>query len=201
MPEQRKGRALQKLAKEALAATGKWEPGPILSQFGSSGASFLLRGQKVMLSPDLADLYGVEPRALVQPVKPNMQRFPADFMFQLDAEEFHSLKSQIVTSSWGGLRRAAPYAFTEHGVAMLSSVLRSRQAIKVNIEIMRVFVRLRQMLGSNAELARKLEALEKKYDAQLKVVFDAIRELMTPPEPNRRQIGFRSGSSKPSSHT
>ncbi len=153
---------------------------------------FLLRRQKVMLSPDLADLYSVEPRALVQAVKRNIERFPADFMFQLNGEEFSSLKSQIVTSSWGGLRRAAPYAFTEEGVAMLSSVLHSKRAIQVNIEIMRAFVRLRQMLASHADLARKLDAFEKKYDAQFKVVFDAIRELMTPPELNRRRIGFSS---------
>ena len=151
---------------------------------------FLLRGQKVMLSPDLAQLYDVEPRALVQAVKRNVERFPADFMFQLDDEEFHSLKSQIVTSSWGGLRRAAPYAFTEQGVAMLSSVLRSKRAIQVNIEIMRAFVRLRRLLASHADLARKLDQLERKYDAQFKIVFDAIRELMTPPEPHRRRIGF-----------
>jgi hypothetical protein len=111
-------------------------------------------------------------------------------MFQLNVEEFRNLKSQIVTSSWGGLRRAAPYAFTGQGVAMLSSVLRSKRAIQINVEIMRAFVRLRQMLVSHADLARKLDALEKKYDTQFKVVFDAIRELMTPPEPNRRRIGF-----------
>ena len=101
------------------------------------------------------------------------------------------MKSQIVISRWGGLRRATPYAFTEQGVAMLSSVLRSKRAIQVNIEIMRTFVRLRRILASHAELARKLDALEKKYDAQFKVVFDAIRQLMTPPEPKRRPIGFR----------
>ncbi len=112
-------------------------------------------------------------------------------MFQLNADEFRDLKSQIVTSSWGGLRRAAPYAFTEQGVAMLSSVLRSKRAVQVNIEIMRAFVRLRRMLASHADLARKLGALEKKYDAQFKVVFDVIRELMAPPEPKRRAIGFR----------
>ena len=101
------------------------------------------------------------------------------------------MKSQIVISSWGGLRRATPYAFTEQGVAMLSSVLRSKRAIQVNIEIMRAFVRLRRLLASHADLARKLETLEKKYDAQFKVVFDAIRQLMTPPETKRRPIGFR----------
>lgn len=152
---------------------------------------FLIRGQKVMLSTHLAELYGVEPRVLVQAVKRNIERFPSDFMFQLSREEFTDLKSQFVTSSWGGLRRAVPYAFTEQGVAMLSSVLRSRRAVLVNIEIMRAFVRLRQMLATHANLARKLDALEKKYDAQFKVVFDAIRELMKPPEPKQRHaIGF-----------
>jgi len=151
----------------------------------------LMRGQKVMLSTHLAELYEVEPRVLVQAVKRNTTRFPEDFMFQLSAEEFANLKSQFVISSWGGSRRAAPYAFTEQGVAMLSSVLRSDRAIHVNVEIMRAFVRLRQMLASNADLARKLATLEKKYDAQFKIVFDAIRELMTPPEPKKkRPIGF-----------
>lgn len=150
----------------------------------------LIRGQKVMLSTDLAELYQVEPRVLVQAVKRNIARFPEDFMFQLTEEEFSNLKSQIVISSWGGLRRARPYAFTEQGVAMLSSVLRSKRAIQVNIEIMRAFVRLRRMLASHADLARKLEALEKKYDAQFRVVFEAIRELMKPPETKRRPIGF-----------
>lgn len=157
---------------------------------------YLLRGHKVMLSPDLAELYGVEPRALVQAVKRNIERFPADFMFQLNDREFENLKSQIVISSWGGSRRAAPYAFTEQGVAMLSSVLRSRRAVMVNVEIMRAFVRLRQMLGAHAELARKLAALEKKYDAQFKVVFDAIRELMAPPAGKKRPIGFASWGDK-----
>lgn len=152
---------------------------------------YLLRGEKVMLSTDLAALYRVVPRVLVQAVKRNISRFPDDFMFQLNADEVHNLKSQIVISSWGGLRRAAPYAFTEQGVAMLSSVLRSRRAVLVNIEIMRAFVQLRKLLASNEDLARKLAALEKKYDAQFKVVFDAIRKLMVPPEPKHRRIGFR----------
>ena len=156
----------------------------------------LVRGHKVMLSTDLAELYQVEPRVLVQAVKRNIARFPQDFMFQLTEEEFSNLKSQIVISSWGGLRRAAPYAFTEQGVAMLSSVLRSKRAIQVNIEIMRTFIRLRRILASHAELARKLDALEKKYDAQFRVVFDAIRQLMAPPEPKRRPIGFRVGRSE-----
>ena len=151
---------------------------------------FVIRGQKVMLSMHLAELYEAEPRALVQAFKRNIERFPADFMFQLDPEEFANLKSQIVISSWGGIR-AAPYAFTEQGVSMLSSVLRSDRAIQVNIEIMRAFVRLRQILASNAELSRKLATLEKKYDIQFKAVFDAIRDLMTPLDPKKnRPIGF-----------
>ena len=152
---------------------------------------YLLRRQKVMLSPDLAELYQVEPRALIQAVKRNIERFPQDFMFQLTKEEFANLKSQFVISSWGGLRRAYPYAFTEQGVAMLSSVLNSPRAIKVNIEIMRAFVRLRRMLASHAELARKLDALEKKYDSQFKVVFEAIRQLMAPQEAPNKRIGFQ----------
>lgn len=151
---------------------------------------FYIRGQKVMLSPHLAVLYQVETRTLIQAVKRNLDRFPEDFMFQLTNQEFNILKSQLVISSWGGSRRAPPFAFTEQGVAMLSSVLRSRQAVQVNIEIMRAFVRLRQAIESNETLARKLAALEEKYDTQFKVVFDAIRELMTPPEPNTRPIGF-----------
>ena len=153
---------------------------------------FSIRGQKVMLGGDLARLYGAETRKLIQAVKRNLDRFPSDVMFQLTIEEFDSLKSQIVTSSWGGARRAMPYAFTEQGVAMLSSVLRSRRAVQVNVEIMRAFVQLRRILASNAELARKLDLLEKKYDAQFKVVFDAIRELMMPSETEHRRIGFRS---------
>jgi hypothetical protein len=154
----------------------------------------LIRKQKVMLDADLAELYGVETRVLVQAVKRNHERFPEDFMFQLSHEEFSILRSQSMTSSdWGG-RRYPPYAFTEQGVAMLSSILRSQRAIQVNIEIMRAFIRLRQMLASHADLARKLNALEKKYDAQFKEVFEAIRQLMAPPEPKRRPIGFRKGS-------
>ncbi len=150
----------------------------------------LLRGQRVMLSMDLAELYGVEPRVLVQAVKRNNERFPGDFMFQLNLQEVRNLKSQIVISSWGG-RRFTPLAFTEQGVAMLSSVLRSNRAVRVNIEIMRAFVRLRELISSNKDLAKRLDELEKKYDAQFKTVFDAIRQLMTPPEPKPRRIGFR----------
>jgi len=152
-------------------------------------AIIALRGQRVMLSYDLAKLYGVAPKVLVQSVKRNLDRFPADFMFQLDSQEFENLKSQFVTSSWGGIRKP-PYAFTEQGVAMLSSVLRSDRAVQVNVEIMRAFVRMRQILASHADLARKLDALEKKYDAQFKAVFDAIRQLMTPPELPRGKFGF-----------
>jgi hypothetical protein len=149
-----------------------------------------MRGQKVMLSPDLAELYEVAPKVLVQAVKRNRKRFPADFMFQLTRAEYSHLKSQFVTSSWGGARRAAPYAFTEQGVAMLSSVLRSPRAIQVNIAIMRAFVKLREILATHRDLARRLDQMESKYDAQFRGVFDAIRQLMMPPEKPRRRIGF-----------
>jgi hypothetical protein len=155
-------------------------------------AILLIRGHKVMLDADLAALYGVTTAALVQAVKRNAERFPADFMFQLTAAETVRLRSQTVTSKQAhGGRRTQPYAFTEQGVAMLSSMLRSPRAIQVNVEIMRAFVRLRQLLESHAELAKKLNALEKKYDTKFKVVFEAIRELMTPPPSSRRKIGFR----------
>lgn len=153
----------------------------------------LIRGQRVMMDYDLADLYEVEAKALNQAVKRNLDRFPEDFMFQLTAEESARLRSQIVTlkTGRGQHRKYLPYAFTEQGVSMLSSVLRSKRAVMVNVEIMRAFVRLRQMLASNVTLARKLAALEKKYDAQFKVVFDAIRELMAPLDPKKkRPIGF-----------
>jgi len=153
----------------------------------------VIRGVKVLLDVDLAALYGVEVKVLNQAVKRNLQRFPADFMLQLSAEEARALRSQIVTldgAGRGAHRKYLPYAFTEQGVAMLSSVLRSPRAIQVNIEIMRAFVRLRQLLQENTALARKLEALEKKYDAKFRVVFDAIRELMAPPARSKRRIGF-----------
>lgn len=153
-----------------------------------------LRGQNVLLDSDLAELYGVATGALIRAVKRNVERFPVDFMFQLSKPEFADLRSQAgISSSWGG-RRYPPYAFTEQGVAMLSSVLRSQRAVLVNVEIMRAFVRLRQMLESNADLARKLDALEKRFDAQFKVVFQAIRELMAPPEPPHKRIGFHRGT-------
>lgn len=152
----------------------------------------LLRGEKVMLDADLAALYGVETRSLIQAIKRNPQRFPPDFMFQLSDEEWFNLRSQIGISSSHGGRRTSPYAFTEQGVAMLSSVLRSERAVQVNIEIMRAFVQLKQMMAGHADLARKLEALEGKYDRQFKAVFDAIRALMEPPSKAKKPIGFRS---------
>jgi hypothetical protein len=150
-----------------------------------------LRDERVMLDSDLAVLYGVETRSLVRAVKRNLERFPADFMFQLSADEVAILRSQtgISSASHGG-RRYAPYAFTEHGVAMLAAVLQSPRAVQVSVEVVRAFVRLRVMLAGNADLARKLATLEKKYDAQFKIVFDAIRELMAPPAKSRRRIGF-----------
>ena len=152
---------------------------------------FFIRSEKVMLDSDLAKLYGVEARALNQAVARNRKRFPADFMFQLTPREYESLRSQIVTSKTGrGGRRYRRYAFTEQGVAMLSSVLRSTRAVEVNIAIMRTFVRLRRLMDTNRDLARKIEALEKKYDEQFAVVFEAIKELITPPEPPKKQIGF-----------
>ena len=164
-----------------------------------------LRDQRVMLDSDLAALYGVETKVLVQAIKRNSERFPGDFMFQLDAPEWASLRSQFVTSNTGrGGRRYAPYAFTEQGVAMLSSVLNSPRAIAINIEIMRAFVQVRSMAATHQDLARQLTELQDKTEslamqhdtfsrntrAQLKQVFDALRELMTPPEPPKRPIGF-----------
>lgn len=152
---------------------------------------FFIRGHKVMLDSSLAELYDVETKALNQAVRRNITRFPEDFMFQLAREEANFLRSQFVTSKdQRGGRRYLPYVFTEQGVAMLSSVLNSERAIQVNIAIMRAFVKLRQILATHKDLARKLEVLERNYDAQFKVVFNAIRELMTPPEPHRRRIGF-----------
>jgi phage regulator Rha-like protein len=163
---------------------------PILPAERIESRILLIRGQKVMLDADLAALYGVETRVLVQAVKRNLERFPHDFMFQLNREEFHILRSQSVTSShWGG-RRYRPYAFTEHGAVMLASVLNSRVAVQASIQVVRAFIRLREILATHKELARKLAELEQKYDKRFKVVFDAIRYLMTPPEKKRKQIGF-----------
>ena len=147
-----------------------------------------------MLDFHLAELYDVETKRLLQAVKRNMERFPPDFMFQLSKEEFSNLRSQFVSSSqWGG-RRYRPFAFTEQGVAMLSSVLRSKRAIQVNITIMRAFVKLRNILSTHEDLKKKLKDLEQKFekhDKQIKLVFDAIRQLMQPPEKPKRKIGFR----------
>lgn len=177
---------------------------------GIEGAIGRIRGQNVMLDADLAQLYGVNTRELNQAVQRNLSRFPSDFMFRLTADEAQSLRSQsvildtptgqpgaalrsqsVISNRRGG-RRYRPYAFTEQGVAMLSSVLRSRKAIAVNIEIMRAFVALRRLLDSDAGLARKLEELERRYDGQFKVVFAAIRALMNPPTKPRKRIGFNS---------
>ena len=155
---------------------------------------FMIRGHKVMLDKDLAGLYGVETKVLIQAVKRNVERFPEDFMFQLSEGEFDNLRSQFVTSSWGGTRYL-PYVFTEQGVAMLSSVLNSAVAIQVNIAIMRAFVKLRQILSMNKELACKLAELEgkiEKHDKDIQAIFEAIRRLMAPPliKP-KPQIGFK----------
>jgi hypothetical protein len=156
---------------------------------------FMIRGLRVMLDKDLAELYGIETKALKQAVKRNVHRFPSDFMFILNKQEFANLRSQIVTSSsepWGGARYLS-MVFTEQGVAMLSSVLRSRRAIEVNIAIMRVFVRLREMMAAHKELAVKLRELEGRiqdHDEQIVAIFEAIRRLMTPPDAPRKKIGF-----------
>ena len=150
-----------------------------------------IRGQNILLDADLAALYQVATKDLIRAVKRNRERFPDDFMFQLSTPEFHNLRRQFGTSgSWGG-RRYPPYAFTEQGVAMLSSVLRSRRAALTNVEIVRVFIRLRRMVDSDLALATKLDALERKYDGQFAEVFHAIRELMSPPASTSKRIGFR----------
>jgi hypothetical protein len=157
-----------------------------------------VRGHRAMLDADLASLYGVEVRTLNQAVRRNAARFPSDFMLQLTWEEAERSRSQIVILNGTGARgrniKYRPYAFTEQGVAMLSSVLNSNRAIQANVEIMRAFVRLRGLIGHNRELARRLDDLESRYDSQFKVVFDAIRELMSPPQPApKRRIGFVQG--------
>ena len=154
---------------------------------------FLIRGQRVMLSTHLAHLYKVEARVLAQAVKRNIDRFPEDFMFELSDDEFENLKSQIVISSWGGIRRGRPMAFTEQGIAMLSSVLRSKRAVQANIAIMRVFVRLREMIATHKELGRRLSELEqhlKDHDQQIQTIFEAIRQLMIPEPKEKKRIGF-----------
>ena len=153
----------------------------------------LIRGHRVMLDTDLAGLYGVPTKKLNEQVRRNKKRFPSDFMFQLTPEDVERLRSQFATlkAGRGQHRKYRPYVFTEQGVAMLSSVLHSERAIQVNIAIMRAFVQLREMIGSNKGLARRLNELEKKYDSQFRVVFEAIRELMAEPEPRVRRVGFK----------
>ncbi len=153
-------------------------------------AILVVRGERVMLDKDIAALYGVETKNLIKAMKRNLDRFPIDFMFQLTPEEVEILRFQFGTSSWGG-RRFLPYAFTEQGVAMLSSVLRSERAVRVNIEIMRAFVRLRREMTSRADLVRRFDELEKKYDGQFTVVFDALRQMMEPTKRGTRRIGFQ----------
>jgi len=158
-------------------------------------AILLVRGEKVILDVDLAALYGVTTTRLNEQIKRNRDRFPGDFAFRLTKEEFTILMSQFATSSskHGG-RRKLPLVFTEHGAIMAANVLNSKRAVQVSVQVVRAFVRLRQLLSSNSELSRKLEELERKYDRQFKVVFDAIRQLMRPPEPHRKQIGFGKAS-------
>jgi len=154
---------------------------------------YLIRSIKVMLDSDLAELYGVETRSLIQAVKRNIERFPPDFMLQLTKEEFDSLRSQIVISKGKGGRRYLPYVFSEQGVAMLSSVLKSKRAIEANIAIMRVFVKLRETVATHKELSRELEDLEQRiegHDEKIQVIFEAIRQLMAPPDKKVKKIGF-----------
>ncbi|MDD5452556.1 MAG: ORF6N domain-containing protein [Desulfovibrionales bacterium] len=150
----------------------------------------IIRGEKVMLDRDLAELYGVETKQLKRAVRRNIDRFPPDFMFELTKEEYDALRRQFGTLKRGEHAKYLPIAFTEQGVAMLSSVLNSKRAIEVNILIMRAFVQLRQMISSHKNLLRKVEEIEKKYDEQFQVVFEAIKQLMTPPEKPKRRIGF-----------
>ncbi|MFH1352128.1 MAG: ORF6N domain-containing protein [bacterium] len=151
---------------------------------------FLIRGQKVMLDRDLAKLYGVSTGRLNEQVKRNEKRFPIEFMFQLSKQEFHNLKSQFAISRWGGVRKL-PLVFTEHGIAMLSSVLNSDRAIAVNIQIIKTFIRMRQMMLSYKELKEKIEKMESKYDKQFRIVFQALKQLLEPPPPKQKgKVGF-----------
>ncbi len=150
---------------------------------------YLIRKKKVMLDRDLAELYGVETKVLKQAVRRNIERFPEDFMFELIKSEFENLRSQIVTSSWGG-PRYSPMAFTEQGVAMLSSVLRSNRAVQVNIQIMRTFYKLRKLLSTHEDLKKKIESMEKKYDQQFQVIFEAIKQLIDEEGKPKKKIGF-----------
>jgi hypothetical protein len=164
-----------------------------------AGKVFVVRGHKVMVSTDLAELYEVEPRVLVQAVKRNIERFPEDFMFQLTKVEADSMKSQNVISSWGGARRATPYAFTEQGVAMLSSVLKSERAVQVNIAIMRAFVQMREAASTHKNILKKIDDLERvavSHDSKIEMIFEAIKELSAEAKKPRRKIGFKGNSKK-----
>jgi hypothetical protein len=163
--------------------------GDIIPQEIIEGKILFIRGKKVMLDRDLAQLYGVTTGNLNKAVNRNIERFPKDFMSQLTDEEFRNLKFHFGISSWGGTRKL-PRVFTENGVAMLSSVLNSQRAIHVNIQIMRTFTRLREMLMTHKDLKQKIEEMEKKYDYQFKIVFDAIKQLLEPPEKPKKRIGF-----------
>jgi hypothetical protein len=165
----------------------------IISEKEIESKIYLIRGQKVMLDSDLAELYEVETRVLNQAVNRNLDRFPLDFMFQINQKDWDNLISQIVISSWGG-RRKLPYVFTEHGVLMLSSVLNSKRAILVNIQIMRIYIRLREMLITNKEILLKIELLEKnttKHGGEIKLIFKYLKQLIDQPVPPRKKIGFK----------
>ncbi|MGH7779325.1 MAG: ORF6N domain-containing protein [Candidatus Binataceae bacterium] len=162
------------------------EPKSVIAIERIASRIYLIRSERVMLDQDLADLYQVDTRVLVQAIKRNRERFPDDFAFQLSQPEFKGLRSQTVISSWGG-RRYPPYALTEQGVAMLSSVLRSQKAARVNVAIMRTFVKLRQILASDRELARKVQ----EHDRQITILFDTVEKLLTPPDPPKKNpIGY-----------
>ncbi len=156
-----------------------------------------IRGYKVMLDRDLAALYDVETEHLTRQVRRNIERFPSTFLINLTYEEFKNLKRQFGGSSWGGTRKP-PMAFTEHGILMLSSVLKSKKAIQVNIQIMEIFIKLREMLSSHKELKQKIDDMEKKYDHQFRIVFEAIKQLLEPPEKPKPKIGFHSCQHKES---
>jgi hypothetical protein len=193
--QQSRAMAVAAAAELGARARGMTRSGVLTRAADITRAILWLRGHKVLLDADLAALYGVETKVLLQAVRRNLERFPQDFMIQLTATEWRTLRSQIVTLKRGPgqHRKYLPYAFTEQGVAMLSSVLNSHRAIAVNIEIMRAFVRMREMLASNKDLARKLDELERKLETHDRAIVDilkAIRELMNPPAPSRRSIGF-----------
>ena len=163
---------------------------PVLRESDIASLIYIIRGEKVMLDADIARLYNVETRILKQAVRRNLSRFPDDFMFELSNQEFGILRSQFVTSSWGGARYL-PMAFTEQGVAMLSSVLRSKTAVQVNIAILRTFVKLRQLIQGHKDLYEKIEKLEQKYDDQFKIVFTALRQMLREKNEPRQKVGFK----------